>query len=115
MRNAQGSEIYVPKIPSYRLVDLAKAIDFDHKHEIVGIRPGEKLHEEMISHTDAINTYYIGKYYIILPNSVNWDLEKHMSVLNGSKVNDNICNNSETNDQSKTIQSLREKINNIVV
>ena len=66
-----GGEIFIPKIPSYNIMDIANAIAPNCKKKIVGIRPGEKLHEEMITVSDSLNTYDIGKYYVILPNNKN--------------------------------------------
>ena len=71
-----GGELFVPKIPSYRILDVAKTIAPDAKHEIIGIRPGEKLHEEMITETDSLNTVEFGDYYVILPSTKLWDTEK---------------------------------------
>ena len=71
-----GGEVFVPKIPSYRIVDVAKAIAPDCKLKIVGIRPGEKLHEEMITETDALNSIEFEKYFVILPSTQLWDIEK---------------------------------------
>jgi len=71
-----GGELFVPKIPSYGILDLAKAIAPEAKLENVGIRPGEKLHEEMITITDSINTIEFDDYYVILPSTQVWDLEK---------------------------------------
>jgi UDP-N-acetylglucosamine 4,6-dehydratase/5-epimerase len=67
LENARGGEIFVPKIPSYRIIDLATAVGPECKTSIVGIRPGEKLHEEMITSSDSLNTIDLGKYYAILP------------------------------------------------
>ena len=67
LQNSLGGEIFVPKIPSYRITDVASAIAPSASHDIVGIRPGEKLHEEMITSSDSYNTVDIGKYYAILP------------------------------------------------
>lgn len=67
LENATGGEILVPKIPSYRITDVATAIDPEARHEIVGIRPGEKIHEEMITSSDSPNTVDLGHYYAILP------------------------------------------------
>ena len=64
-----GSEIFIPKIPSYRILDLVKAIDKKSKIKIIGMRSGEKLHEEMISNLDAQNTVEFKDYYVILPSS----------------------------------------------
>ena len=75
IKNAMGGELYVPKIPSYRISDVAKALAPEAKIEIVGIRPGEKIHEEMITETDSLNTYDIGKYYVILPTKPVWKIQ----------------------------------------
>ena len=64
----KGSEIFVPKIPSYRILDLVKAINPKKKIKYIGLRPGEKIHEEMISETDAINTKEFSKFFIIYPS-----------------------------------------------
>ena len=69
LENALGGEIFVPKIPSYRITEVAKAIGPDCDHPIVGIRPGEKVHEEMITSSDSLNTIETNKYYVITPNS----------------------------------------------
>jgi UDP-N-acetylglucosamine 4,6-dehydratase/5-epimerase len=71
-----GGELFVPKIPSYRILDVAKAVAPDAKVEIVGIRPGEKLHEEMITGTDAIGTLEFDEYFVILPSMTLWDVER---------------------------------------
>jgi UDP-N-acetylglucosamine 4,6-dehydratase len=73
--NAGGGEIFVPKIPSYRIVDVAAAVAPECRLEIVGIRPGEKIHEEMITTSDSLNTVDIGRYYAILPSTA--DLASH--------------------------------------
>ena len=72
-----GGEILVPKIPSFKIVDLTKAIDINKKILITGIRPGEKIHEEMITTSDSLNTYEFKSYYIIMPNSEFISGEKH--------------------------------------
>jgi UDP-N-acetylglucosamine 4,6-dehydratase/5-epimerase len=71
----RGGELFVPKIPSYRILDVARAIAPECKIEVVGIRPGEKLHEEMITDTDALNTIEFGDYYVILPSTPLWDID----------------------------------------
>ncbi len=67
LENAWGGELLVPKIPSYRITDVAIAIGPDCKYPVVGIRPGEKIHEEMITSSDSFSTYDLGEYYVILP------------------------------------------------
>ena len=79
-----GGELFVPKIPSYKILDVAEAIAPDAKHEIIGIRPGEKLHEEMITKTDAMNTLEFDNYYVILPSTNMWDIEKFKNESNSS-------------------------------
>ena len=65
--NSRGGEIFVPKIPSYKIIDLARAVCSSCKIKILGIRPGEKLHEELLSSAESINTFETKNYYIILP------------------------------------------------
>ena len=79
-----GGELFVPKIPSYKILDLAKAIAPEAKLKIVGIRPGEKLHEEMITKTDALNSVEFEKYYVVLPATPLWDIEKFRKKSNSS-------------------------------
>ena len=71
-----GGEIYIKKIPSMNIIDIAKAIDPNAKHEVIGIRPGEKLHEQMIGEDDAAYTYEYDDYYKILPAINDWHLDK---------------------------------------
>jgi UDP-N-acetylglucosamine 4,6-dehydratase (inverting) len=78
-----GGELFVPKIPSYKILDVAKAIAPDCKIKIVGIRPGEKIHEEMITETDSLNTIEFDNYYVILPSTKLWDIEKFRKESNG--------------------------------
>lgn len=81
-----GGELFVPKIPSYRITDVGKAIAPEAKIEIVGIRPGEKLHEEMITMADTINTVEFDDYFAITPNSdyLSWDCERFLKESNGA-------------------------------
>jgi UDP-N-acetylglucosamine 4,6-dehydratase/5-epimerase len=79
-----GGELFIPKIPSYKIVTVAKAINPDCRHEFVGIRPGEKLHEEMITQTDALNCVEFDHYFVILPSTTLWDIEKFKKESNKS-------------------------------
>ncbi|WP_103069050.1 UDP-N-acetylglucosamine 4,6-dehydratase (inverting) [Aquimarina sediminis] len=108
--NAWGGEIFVPKIPSYKITDVAKAIAPEAKHEIVGIRPGEKLHEEMITMSDSFNTWDLGKYYAILPQKPIFNLDEYVSRFNASKVPEGFYYNSGENTDWETIESLRELV-----
>lgn len=106
-----GGEIFVPKIPSYRILDVAEAIAPSCKTEIVGIRPGEKLHEEMITETDALNTIDLGPYYAILPSvSMNYTSQQYMEHHHAKPVPHGFRYNSGSNDQWETVETLREKI-----
>lgn len=108
-----GGELFVPKIPSYKILDLAKAIDPEAKINIVGIRPGEKLHEEMITATDAINTIEFKDYYVILPSIPIWDVEKFRNESNGKEGN--FCKfgfsyNSGENKKFLSVKELKDLI-----
>jgi len=112
LENAKGGELYIPKIPSYNIMDIAKAIDYKCKIEIVGVRPGEKIHEEMISASDSYNTYDIGDKYIILPPFYS-SLEEFINKNNAKKVPENFSYNSKNNNVWETIDSLKKKIANL--
>ena len=107
LEHAWGGEIFVPKIPSYRIIDVAKAIAPNIEHRIVGIRPGEKLHEAMITSSDSYNTYDLGKYYTILPTVLNWDLEEFIKTFGAQKVPAGFRYNSGENEEWETVESLR--------
>ena len=113
LENAWGGELFVPKIPSYRIMDLAKAIAPNSKIEIVGIRPGEKIHEEMITKSDSFLTYDIGRFYSMLPSNPNWNLEDYIKEFNAVKVKEGYSYNSGENSHFETVETLREKIKNI--
>lgn len=110
LENHMGGEIFVPKIPSYRITDVAEAIGPNCKHVEVGIRPGEKLHEEMIASSDSFFTYDIGKYYAILPTEPIFKLDDFVKKYNAKKVPEGFAYNSETNDQWETVESMRSLI-----
>lgn len=104
---AWGGELFVPKIPSYKITDVAEAIGPNCKQEIVGIRPGEKIHEEMITASDSFTTYDLGKYYVILPQVTNWNLDEYISNFNAKKVPVGFYYNSGDNEEWETVDSLR--------
>ena len=110
LHTAWGGEIFVPKIPSYRITDVVEAIGPNCEKPIIGIRPGEKIHEEMISSSDSFFTYDLGKYYAIIPQSTNWPLSDFVSNFNAKKVSEGFSYNSLDNEEWETIESLREKI-----
>ena len=108
-----GGEIFVPQIPSYKIIDFAKAISTKAKLKFVGIRAGEKLHEEMISQHDSINTIEYNKYFVIAPNSkfINWDKKKYMKHNKGGKNCPNYFSyNSERNKKFLKISELKKLI-----
>lgn len=108
--NAWGGEIFVPKIPSYRITDVAQAIGPDCEQVNVGIRPGEKIHEEMITPSDSFYTYDLGKYYTILPSTHNWKLEDFIQTFNARLVTPGFAYNSGENTEWETVESLRQLI-----
>ncbi|MHB1400182.1 MAG: UDP-N-acetylglucosamine 4,6-dehydratase (inverting) [Trichloromonadaceae bacterium] len=105
-----GGEIFVPKIPSYRILDVAKAVDPDCRIEIVGIRPGEKLHEEMITATDALNTIEFPEYYVILSSMQGGTTEKLIAGGAGRICPDGFAYNSGSNTEWLSVEQLRELI-----
>ena len=110
LEHAWGSELFVPKIPSYRILDVAEAIGPECEKPVVGIRPGEKIHEEMITPSDSYNTYDLGKYYTILPTVTPWDLEEFKTAHNAKQVPEGFSYNSGDNEEWESIDSLRELI-----
>lgn len=111
IENHLGGEIFVPKIPSYRILDMAKAIGPNCEMPVVGIRPGEKLHEEMVTDTDSLNTIDLGRYYAILPSvSFSYTESEYIAHHNATKVPFGFRYNSGTNAEWETLESLRAKI-----
>jgi UDP-N-acetylglucosamine 4,6-dehydratase/5-epimerase len=112
IENAQGGEILIPKIPSYRVTDLAEAIGPDCEHVVVGIRPGEKIHEELITASDSFNTVDIGQYYAILPSSDETLRSHYLAQINAKEVPQGFSYNSATNDEFLTVEQLRTLVGN---
>lgn len=110
MKTAWGGEIFIPKIPSYRITDVAKAIGPSCEHKLVGIRPGEKIHEEMITSSDAFFTYDLGKYYVIIPQTPVWNAKDFISEFNAKLVPDGFAYNSGTNNEWENVDTLRKLI-----
>ena len=108
LEHAWGGELFVPKIPSYKILDVAKAIGPDCEHKVVGIRPGEKVHEQMITPSDSFSTYDLGKYYAILPQSTNWDLNEFQTHFNASLVPQGFEYSSDKNEEWETVESLKQ-------
>lgn len=110
LEHAWGGEIFVPKIPSYKITDVAEAIGPECEKKITGIRPGEKIHEEMITDSDSYYTYDLGKYYTILPSSHRWKLEEFLEHFKGKKVPYGFRYNSGENTEWETVEGLRALI-----
>ena len=110
-----GGEIFIPKIPSYHIVDVAKAIAPNIPLVEVGIRPGEKLHEEMITVTDALNTIDLGQYYAILPSvSFKHQREEYLQHHQAVPVPQGLHYCSDQNEEWETVETLRAKIKEFV-
>ncbi len=106
LERMQGGEIFVPKIPSMRMVDLAKAMAPDAALRTVGIRAGEKLHEEMVSVSDARSTRDLGDRYVILPHGDGEGLD----LASGEAVSDGFSYASNTNDRWLSVDELRAMV-----
>lgn len=114
LENMWGGEIFVPKIPSYRILELASAIAPYCDIRIIGIRPGEKIHEEMITEADSLTTYDLGKYYAILPQRTSWKLDDFNQKFSAKVVPEGFKYNSGTNTEWLTIDKLRVLIKEYV-
>lgn len=110
IENMAGGEIFVPKIPSYRITDVATAIAPECRQDIVGIRPGEKLHEEMITASDSYNTVDLGQYFAILPSAGKWTVNDYAAEHGGQPVEAGFAYNSGTNTDFLTVAQLRALI-----
>lgn len=110
LNNMWGSEIFVPKIPSYKILELAEAIAPLNKKEVVGIRPGEKIHEEMITEADSITTHDLGRYYAILPQHTPWKLDEFVQHFSANRVPEGFKYNSGTNPEWLSVEKIRTLI-----
>jgi len=110
LEHAWGGEIFVPKIPSYKITDIAEAIGPNCEKPVVGIRPGEKIHEEMITDSDSYYTYDLGEYYTILPATHKWKLEDFIEKFKAKKVAPGFQYNSGDNEEWETVEDLRNLI-----
>ena len=114
LEHALGGEIFVPKIPSYRITEIAMAIGPNCEHPIVGIRPGEKVHEEMITNSDSLNTIEAEKYFVIVPNSAETSfaqtMQKYLNHYSAKPVNPGFCYSSGANDVWLSAEEIRALI-----
>ncbi|MFN0031722.1 MAG: UDP-N-acetylglucosamine 4,6-dehydratase (inverting) [Flavobacteriales bacterium] len=107
---AWGGEIFVPKIPSYKITDVAEAVAPGCKQVVVGIRPGEKVHEEMITSSDSYTTYDLGKYYVILPQVPVFNLDDFIKHFGAAKVKEGFRYSSGDNQDWVSAEDLRKLI-----
>ena len=107
IENALGGEILVPKIPSYRIGDVATAIAPECRQEVVGIRPGEKIHEEMITASDSFNTVDMGDYFAILPVAAAYSVEEYCAERGGKPVEPGFAYDSGSNPDFLSVEQIR--------
>ena len=112
---AMGGEIFVPKIPSYRILDMAEAIAPNCETEIVGVRPGEKIHEEMVTSSDSYTTVDAGDYFVILPQIGRFSLSDYQAHYAAKKVKTGFVYNSGTNEERLDVDGIRALIRKHVV
>lgn len=110
LETAWGGELFVPKIPSYNIMDVAEAIAPECEKKIIGIRPGEKIHEEMITISDSFTTYDLGKYYAVIPQIPNWRVDDFVEHFGATKVPVGFSYNSGENTEWLSVEDLRELI-----
>lgn len=110
LENMWGGEIFVPKIPSYRITDVAEAVGPACRRVNIGIRPGEKLHEEMITETDALNSVEFRNYFVILPSIPLWNIDEFTRTFGGSRCQAGFFYNSGTNSEWLSVEQLRTLI-----
>ena len=108
LKNSFGGEILVPKIPSYKIMDMAAAFGQDIEIDTIGIRPGEKLHEEMISISDSLNSIQFDDYYAILPSGKKAILDYYLSNFNARRLKEGFSYTSDTNEDFLTISELKK-------
>ncbi len=110
LKKSWGGEIFVPKIPSYRILDVAKAVAPEAELEFVGIRPGEKLHEEMITASDSIHTLEFERHYVILPSMPLWKVEDYLAAHRGHRCETGFTYSSGTNPEFLSVPELQKLI-----
>lgn len=110
VKHARGGEIFVPKIPSYRILDLAEAVGPECETKVIGIRPGEKIHEEMITSSDSYNTVELSDYYAILPSTGELCPAVYLAECDGARVDGGFSYNSGSNSDFLSVEKLRDLI-----
>lgn len=110
LEKAWGGELFVPKLPSFKIMDMAQAIGPHCRHEMVGIRPGEKIHEEMITETDSQNTLEFDNYFVIVPTNPKWNVDQYLEHYQGKRVPFGFRYSSGANSEWLSVEELREQI-----
>jgi UDP-N-acetylglucosamine 4,6-dehydratase (inverting) len=110
LQNSWGGEILVPKIPSYRITDVATAVAPECRQEVIGIRPGEKIHEEMITTSDSFHTFDIGEYFSILPATPSFEIDPYCREFNAKRVPEGFSYSSGNNQEFLSVDQIRELI-----
>lgn len=110
LEKSRGGEIFVPKIPSYRITDVATAISPSCEQRVIGVRPGEKIHEEMITKSDSLNTVDLGEYYAILPSAAAIDPSQYAQACGGTLLDAGFSYNSGSNSDFLDVEQIRELI-----
>lgn len=115
LEHAEGGEIFVPKIPSYRVVDVATAIGPECRQDVIGIRPGEKIHEEMITESDSFYTVDLGRYYAILPSAGDYSTAEYCERKGARPVTPGFAYDSGSNESFLTVDDIRALIDEHVL
>ena len=114
LRKNIGGEIFVPKISSFKVVDLAKAVNKKAKIKVIGIRPGEKIHEELISEYDGMKTIDLKNYYAIINNFSEKEIVQYIKKTNGKRVKKNFTYNSLNNKDYLSVLDLKKEVKNFI-
>lgn len=110
LEHSSGGELYVPRIPSYRILDLAEAIGPDCEHPVVGVRPGEKIHEEMITTADSMTTWDHGDFFTVLPVATDWDMKVWEEKTGAKRVPEGFHYSSGENSDFLSVEEIRSLI-----
>lgn len=110
LEHAWGGEVFIPKLPSYRITDLAAAIGPECEVKIIGIRPGEKIHEEMITASDSFTTYDLGRYYVILPQVTGWEKSEFLNHFGAKSVPKGFSYSSGQNSEFLSVERIQKLI-----
>lgn len=113
LSHMEGGEIFVPKIPSYKIMDVANAVCRECSKPIIGIRPGEKLHEEMITESDSYHTVDLGKYFAILPSTFDERIDAYAKRNHGHRIKPGVAYSSDKNDQFLSEDELNQLIRSL--